>query len=306
MTPGCAPPTLRSMPATRITERHVEVGGHTLRVRDAGDPEGRPLVYFHGTPSCRLEPAFADRPAAELGVRLVSFDRPGYGESPPVPFSLGSVARDTAVVADQLGIDRFATHGQSGGGPFSLACAAVLGDRVTRCGVTAGPAPFQQAPGLLDVLDDNDRAAVALLPDEEAAARRFAVGFDVYRQLGHATDAQIVTGFRALGSRRDGELLDRPELASALAGSLRGAMAHGTSGAGWDNVAWVGPWDIDLGAIRRPVFLWYADEDTFAPPVHGEWLDEHLPTATLVIRSREGHMAVMEHAREILETLTAD
>ena len=107
------------MPATRITERHVEVGGHTLRVREAGDPGGRPLVYFHGTPSCRLEPAFADRPAAELGVRLVSFDRPGYGESPPVRFSLGSVARDTAVVADALGIDRFATHGQSDGGPFS-------------------------------------------------------------------------------------------------------------------------------------------------------------------------------------------
>ena len=55
---------------------------------------------------------------------------------------------------------------------------------------------------------------------------------------------------------------------------------HGTSGAGWDNVAWVGPWDIDLTAIRQPVFLWYADEDTFAAPVNGEWLDEHLPSAT--------------------------
>src|SRR6188472_785744 len=103
------------MTAITVRECEVDVGGHTLKVREAGDPAGRPIVYFHGTPSCRLEPAFADRPAAELGVRLVSFDRPGYGESPPVPFSLGSVARDTAVVADELGIDRFATHGQSGG-----------------------------------------------------------------------------------------------------------------------------------------------------------------------------------------------
>lgn len=115
-------------------------------------------------------------PAAELGIRLGSFDRPGYGESPGLRFSLASIARDTALVADALGIERFASHGQSGGGPFSLACAAVLGDRVTRCGVTAGPAPFQEVPGLLDALDDNDRAALALLPDQEAAARQFAVG----------------------------------------------------------------------------------------------------------------------------------
>ena len=294
------------MTATTVRECEVDVGGHTLKVREAGDPDGKPLVYFHGTPSCRLEPAFADRPAAELGIRLVSFDRPGYGESPAVPFSLALIARDTALVADALGIERFATHGQSGGGPFSLACAAVLGDRVTRCGVTAGPAPFQEVPGLLDVLDDNDRAALALLPDEEAAARQFAVGFDVFRQLGRATDAAIVAGFKTMSSRRDGEVLDRPEPAMALIGALRAALVHGTSGAGWDNVAWVGPWDIDLAAIRQPVFLWYADEDTFAAPVNGEWLDEHLPTATFVLREGEGHMSVMEHASEILETLTGD
>lgn len=294
------------MTAITVRECEVDVGGHTLQVREAGDPDGKPLVYFHGTPSCRLEPAFADRPAAELGIRLVSFDRPGYGESPAVPFSLASIARDTALVADALGIERFATHGQSGGGPFSLACAAVLGDRVTRCGVTAGPAPFQEVPGLLDVLDDNDRAALALLPDEEAAARQFAVGFDVFRQLGRATDAAIVAGFKTMSSRRDSEVLDRPEPASALIGALRAALVHGTSGAGWDNVAWVGPWDIDLAAIRQPVFLWYADEDTFAAPVNGEWLDEHLPTATFVLREGEGHMSVMEHASEILATLTGE
>ena len=294
------------MTATKVRECEVDVGGHTLKVREAGDPDGKPLVYFHGTPSCRLEPAFADRPAAELGVRLVSFDRPGYGASPAVPFSLASIARDTGLVADALGIERFATNGQSGGGPFSLACAAVLGDRVTRCGVTAGPAPFQEVPGLLDVLDDNDQAALALLPDDEAAARQFGVGFDVFRQLGRATDEQIVAGFKTMTSRRDGELLDRPDLGSALAGALRAALVQGTSGAGWDNVAWVGPWDIDLAAIRQPVFLWYAEEDTFAPPVNGEWLDEHLPTATFSLREGEGHMSVMEHVSEILETLTGD
>src|SRR5690242_19524967 len=101
-------------------------------VRQSGEPEGRSVVYFHGTPSSRYEPAFADAAAAELGVRLVCFDRPGYGGSSAAPFGLASVAAATALIADRLELDLFATLGQSGGGPFALACAAVLGDRVTR------------------------------------------------------------------------------------------------------------------------------------------------------------------------------
>jgi pimeloyl-ACP methyl ester carboxylesterase len=273
-------------------------------VREAGDPGGTPLVYFHGTPSCRLEPSFADALAVELGIRLVSFDRPGYGDSPPAPFSLASIARDTGRVADALGIDRFATTGQSGGGPFSLACGAVLGDRVTRVGVTSGPAPFHVAPGLLDTLDDNDRSAVALLPDEAAAALQFGVGFEPFRELGRGTDAEIIAGFKTMCSRRDHEILDQPGPASALTAATRAALVQGTSGGGWDNVAWVGPWDFDLAAIRPPQFLWYGDEDPFAPLVHGEWLAAELPDATYVLRTGEGHMGVMEHTREILETLT--
>jgi pimeloyl-ACP methyl ester carboxylesterase len=289
-----------------VREHQVEVSGHTLMVREAGDLDGTPLVYFHGTPSCRLEPMFADAPAAELGIRLVSFDRPGYGESQPVPFSLASMARDTGLVADVLGIDRFATTGQSGGGPFSLACGAVLGDRVTRVGVTSGPGPFQEVPGQLDILDENDRLACALLPDEAAAARQFGVGFEPFRALGGANDVEIIAGYKAMSSQRDGEVLDQPAHASALTAAMRSALVQGTSGAGWDNVAWVGPWDIDLGAIQQPVFLWYGDEDTFAAPLNGEWLDQTLPTATLVMRAGEGHMGVMEHVREVLATLTAD
>ncbi len=284
----------------------VDVGGHPLTVREAGDPGGTPLVYFHGTPSCRLEPMFADVVAAELGIRLVCFDRPGYGDSPPVPFSLASVARDTGLVADALGLERFAATGQSGGGPFSLACAAVLGDRVSRVGVTSGPAPFQEAPGALDQLDENDTAALALLPDRVAAARRFAAGFEPLRERGRGSHAEIVAGFKTMSSRRDGEVLDQPGPAGALAAATRAALVQGTDGAGWDNVAWVGPWDVDLAAIRQPVFLWYGDEDTFVAPFHGDWLDQHLPTATLVRRPGEGHMGVMEHAREILETLVRD
>ncbi len=294
------------MTDTWVEESRIDVRGRAVAVRQAGTPDGHPVVYLHGTPSCRLDAAFADDLCGELGIRMVSFDRPGYGESDAAPFSLSSIAEDTASIADALGVDRFAALGQSGGGPFSLACASVLGDRVSRAGVASGPAPYQEMPGLLDSLDDGDRKALALLPDEQAAAAQFAVGFEPFRQLAHASDAEILAGFKRMLSRHDAEVLDRPELGRALAAAMRGAMPHGTSGAGWDNVAWVGPWDIDLDAIGRPVWLWYGGDDPLAAEGAGEWLDQRLPTATLVLRPGDGHTGVMEHAREILTTLVSD
>ncbi len=286
-------------------ETRIDVDGSTWAVRQAGDPDGQPLVYFHGTPSCRLEPAFADADCSELGIRLISFDRPGYGESTPQPFGLASVAGATATIADRLGLDRFATLGQSGGGPFSLACAALLGDRVTRCGVAAGAVPFQLAPGAMDLLDENDLAAVGLLPDQEAAAAGFARGFEGFRGALLGTDAEIGAGFRTMFGPHDREVIDRtgaPEMVTAL----RASLANGTSGAGWDNLAWIGPWDIDLADVHRPVYLWYGGADRHVPPGAGPWLAGHLPDATLRLREDDGHLGALEHTREILETLLRD
>jgi pimeloyl-ACP methyl ester carboxylesterase len=263
-------------------------------------------MYFHGTPSCRLEPAFADAACSDLGVHLVSFDRPGYGESTPQPFGLVSIANATAAIADHLGFGRFATLGQSGGGPFSLAAAAVLGDRVTRAGVAAGAVPFQLVPGAGALLDENDTAAVALLPDRDAAAARFARGFEPFRGLLAGSAAQVEAGLRARSIAHDQDVLDRTGAGLAVAVALQASMVHGTTGAGWDNVAWVGPWDIDLDAVRRPVHLWYGGADVRLPPRAGPWLAEHLPDATLHLREDDGHLGVIEHLDEVLETLLAE
>lgn len=136
-------------------------------------------MYFHGTPGSRLDLCFGEQLAAERGVRLVSFDRPGYGGSTAAPFGVASIGADAHAIADGLGVDRFATLGWSGGGPGALAAAAVPGGRVTRVGIASGVAPFQLVPGALDSFDDNDRAALSLLPDDPvAAASAFAAAFE--------------------------------------------------------------------------------------------------------------------------------
>src|SRR5579884_3024848 len=113
-----------------MPEYDVEAGGTHIRVREAGDLDGAPLIHFHGTPGCRLELAFADEIMEASGVHIVAFDRPGYGGSPQTPFSLTSVANLAVQVADRLGFDQFRTTGWSGGGPFALATAALAGERV--------------------------------------------------------------------------------------------------------------------------------------------------------------------------------
>lgn len=287
-----------------MRESEIDRGNRTLRARDVGDPDGAVVMYFHGTPGSRLDLGFGEQLAAERGIRLVSFDRPGYGGSTPAPFGLASIAADAHAVADALGVHRFATLGMSGGGPAALAAAAVPGGRVSCVGVASGTGPFQRVPGALDSLDDDDRRAVALLPAEPAAAAAvFAAGFEPLAELSQAAGSGIVSAFAELMSARDRELLRDHRYATALAGTMREALRPGTRGGGWDNVSWVGEWDIDLNAVGCPVLLWYGKDDPLVPLAHGLWLSGQLPQARLVVRDGEGHLGICEHLGEMLGAL---
>ena len=180
------------------------------------------------------------------------------------------------------------------------------GGRVGRAGVASGAGPFQLVPGALDDLDDNDRAAVALLAgDPAAAASAFAAGFEPLAELSRVSGGPgVASAFGDLLSSRDRQLLADRRFASVFAGTMREAFRQGSSGGGWDNVSWIGEWDIDLSAIRCPVLLWYGSDDRFAPPAHGLWLSRNLPQAQLVLRDGEGHLGIYDHLGEMLDALT--
>jgi pimeloyl-ACP methyl ester carboxylesterase len=290
-----------------MRETEMDRPGRVLQVRDVGDPGGATVVCFHGTPSSRLDFSFGEQLATERGVRLVSFDRPGYGGSTAAPFGLASVGADAHAIADELGIGRFAALGLSGGGPAALA-AAVTGGRVTRVGIASGIGPVQQVPGAIDQFDDNDRAALALLPGDPAgAASAFAAGFEPLVELLRTSGGSgMVAAWEELGllASRDRELLHDPRFAAVFDETLREGLRQGTCGAGWDSVSWIGEWDIDLGAVTCPVFLWYGRDDRSVPLAHGLWLSEHLARAQLIVRDGEGHFGILEHLGEMLEALT--
>lgn len=80
---------------------------------------------------------------------------------------------------------------------------------------------------------------------------------------------------------------------------LSEGLRQGFSGIGRDNVAWVGPWDIDLKLAQRPVDLWYGEKDSMMPVEHGQWLADHLTNAHLAVYSGEGHLGPMRDWGEI-------
>jgi pimeloyl-ACP methyl ester carboxylesterase len=285
------------------TDHDVRTDGATIRWCELGDPAGRAVLHYHGTPGSRLEMAWADDDLRRLGVRIVAFDRPGYGGSTQTPFSLTSGARMGLAVADAAGLDRFATTGWSGGGPFALATAAVAPLRVAAVGVMSGAGPFQKIPGALEGLEGPDVEAVTyLLTDPERAAALFASGFP---PPGAFPDGPAVAAvFGEAMSPRDQQVLTDDRLAGVLAADLREALRQGTGlGGGWDNVAWVGDWDFDLAGVTCPAFLWYGDEDRMAAPVHAEYLAANLPDARLTLRPGIGHLGPFEFLPDMLDEL---
>jgi pimeloyl-ACP methyl ester carboxylesterase len=265
--------------------------GRTLRARDDGVPDGVPVFGFHGTPGCRLMFPGHLAAAQRHGIRLLSYDRPGYGDSSEQRGrTVGDVADDVAAIADHLGIDRFAVWGHSGGGDCALACAARLGPRVVAAASLAGVAPYP-AEGLdpMAGAGEPNRADFELMLNDPAAweAKNAAEA----AAMANATPEAAKAFLTGLCSPVDLAALTDP-LAEFLAVQIREAMKHGWAGLRDDNLADVRPWGFDLAAIRVPVQLWHGDQDRFVPFAHGQWLAARIPGVDAHLQPGEGHLTL--------------
>ncbi len=267
--------------------------GRRLDVWLGGDPRGTPLVFFHGTPGGRLQAALGDGAASRAGVRLVAFSRPGYGGSTDGPTTLTSVGTDAGSVADALGIDAFAVLGVSGGGPYAVAAAAVLPQRVRVVGVVAGIGPLLELDPSA-AADPAVRAALAGDLDEAVAL-----------QDGAMTDRGRGSGPGARAKVRVGGFVS-PEILEPWTGSGRPGVPS-YRGVSRDALAFTAGWDVALDDVRAPVHLWYGDRDRTVGLEHGRWLHAHLPTSRLVVREGAGHLAtLLAHWADVLTDLARD
>ncbi|WP_062291024.1 alpha/beta fold hydrolase [Demequina phytophila] len=263
--------------------------GRTVRWYTDG-PDDASLVIFwhHGTPNIGQPPGPLMKPATDRGIRWVSLDRPGYGGSTRREGRcVADVVEDVAAVADELGIDRFAAVGHSGGGPHALACAALLPERVQACVSIAGLAPFE------------------------------AGGLDWYGGMAHGGRLELeaaALGPAALRAQLEAEWDPETFMAAdhaALAGEwgwfngiVNAALELGPDGMVDDDLAYVSDWGFtvaDAGAV--PTLIAHGGKDRVVPFTHGEWLSRQIEGAGTRVFPDDGHISVLTYAETLLDWL---
>jgi pimeloyl-ACP methyl ester carboxylesterase len=256
------------------------------------------VIYHHGTPSSGgLYPAYA-RDAAERGVRLVGFDRPGYGDSTPMPGRrIADVTADVAAIANALEFDRFACWGISGGGPHALACAALLPERVVAAATLASVAPYG-VDGLdwLDGMGEGNRREVAATLEGGEAFERFLEA-DAAELTGTSPE-QLVDALRPHLSDADAAELTGEFAEWALA-SFREGLRRGVDGWRDDDYAFLAPWGFELESIRVPVLLRQGRQDRMVPFGHGAWLAGRIPGVQAELSEEHGHLTLRRGIPEV-------
>jgi pimeloyl-ACP methyl ester carboxylesterase len=266
-------------------------GGRTLHLYDTGEDDGVRLtvVWHHGTPNIGAPPAPLFPRSARLGIRWVSYDRPGYGGSTSDPGrDVASAATYVARVADALGLERFAVMGHSGGGPHALACGALLAERVAGVVSLAGLAPFG-AEGL-DWFAGMTESGVATL---RAATKGREARERYGDEFGDDYDPEFTRADRAALSGTWSWLME----------VVRPAVATGRQAAIDDDLAYVAPWGFDPAQVTAPVLLVHGGLDRVVPCAHGQWLARRCPSAELWLRADDGHISVLNCSETALDWL---
>ncbi len=275
--------------------------GRSLAYCEYGSPRGVPVIYCHGFPVSRLQAALAHPVARQLGLRIISADRPGFGLSDPQPGrTLLDWPKDVVVLADALGVERFAVLGVSGGGPYALACAYALPGRITAVSVVCGLAPLT-APGILT--HANWLARISFL-----LARRAPPVLKVFHTLiilgVMRAHPERVLRWMAGKSVADRKLLDREDILDGIAASVRESFRQGAGGATAEFPLYARDCGFSLNEIRVPVHIWQGDADTTVPVGHARYLADALPDARLTVVPGEGHFSLpVDHMVEILSAL---
>jgi pimeloyl-ACP methyl ester carboxylesterase len=278
--------------------------GRVLGYAEYGPATGAPLFMFHGLPGSRL--AVPEMwPAEPATVRVIAPDRPGMGISTFQPGRcLTDWADDVGELADALGIRRFLVAGFSGGGPYALAVAHGLPDRVIAAGSIAGggPTDTRDARHALRRANPANRLIFTLARKTPEllwpliAQHAYSIKHRPAKVLAAATRARSLP-------EADRQAMTEPRLRDQIVMAAPEAFRQGVRGTVHDARICVQPWGFDLTTIKPPVRIWHGDRDTNVPVEVGQYLAERIPGSSLTIYPSEGHLIVPKHWGEILAEL---
>lgn len=294
-----------AMIGEEATEFVQTAHGRTLAYAQIGDFDGTPVFVLHGTPGSRLNGRHPHPSrVAAAGLRVITYDRPGYGRSSRHPGrAVVDCVADITAIADALGIEQFVVTGGSGGGPHALAAAARLPQRVIRAECNVSGAPYD-APGLdwfAGMDPENVKEFRWALKGEETLVRELQREADEMLSRLDDDPASVLGDFQLPAADR--AVLQDRIVGERLRRSMREALAPGVWGWVDDDLALIAPWGFEVAEIRVPVQVRYGLGDVLAPAGHGEWLARHVPNANVIVDHEAGHLSTPDEQLERLRSL---
>lgn len=273
--------------------------GRTVTMESWGAPDGMPIFLLHGTPGCRKGPRPRTSVLYRLGVRLISYDRPGYGMSGRHHGrSVVDAADDVRAIADALDLARFGVVGRSGGGPHALACAALLGDRVQNAAVLVGLAPSDAED--LKWYDGMTESNVEEYAAADEAQTAIETRLADWAERVRADPESLLESLAPELTRPDRRIVDDVAIRRLLTDTYAEALRESADGWVDDVLALRRPWGFDLSSITSPVLIWHGADDRFSPVEHARWLARQIPTSVIKVQAGTAHFGAVEILPRVL------
>jgi pimeloyl-ACP methyl ester carboxylesterase len=289
-------------PPPRIEGTLALEDGRRLGFAEFGDPQGPLVLWFHGMPGARRQvPPAGRRAAEELGLRVVCVERPGVGYSTDHAYrDLRDWAADASAVADRLGHEQFLVVGLSGGGPYALACAHELPDRVVAVGLMGSLVPTAGDEAAAAGLVALSRRFNGILT---ALRRPLGLGLWGFVRAVNPLAHPLYQGFARVMPEGDRRVLTDPALEAIFVDDLTVGGRHQFQAMVNDLVLIGRPWGFRLADVGVPVRWWHGDSDPFVPLEQAQRTAAILPDCELVVRAGESHLGDFAAADEVLTTL---
>lgn len=286
----------------RVEATIVVREGRKLGFAEFGDPTGRTILWFHGTPGARRQiPEDARVMAAANDLRIIGLDRPGIGLSTPHLYSsIYDSVPDVEILLDQLEVERFAVVGLSGGGPYALAVAHAMPDRVTVAGILGGVAPHVGEGHINGGLVGHLASVRFALPWVHLPlARLFQAAVAVAAPVG----PQLLDLYARFSPEGDRLVLARAEIKAMFLDDLITNSRHGMGAPLNDLILFLRPWGFAVSDIAVPVRWWHGDADNIVPFEHGKYVASLIPNAELYVRHGESHLGGLGASEVVLRTV---
>lgn len=292
-----------ALPPPRAEYTVKVADGRKLGVAEFGAEGGRAILWFHGTPGARRQiPPAARRAAAEIGVRVLGVERPGTGRSTHHTYrEIRDWADDIRELADDLGLDRFGVIGLSGGGPYVLACAHQLPDRVAAAVVLGGVAPTcgeDKAEGGIVDMTRVFRHPIAL------ARRPLGLALSSLALVLRPVGRQAAALYARISPPGDRIAFESPGMTEMFLDDLNeAARGRGLHAVTSDIVLFGRHWGFNVTEIEVPVRFWHGDADHIVPLAHAEALADLVPDSELHVRPGESHLGTLVVGDEAVRTV---